>query len=227
MSSRRSRDARYDNIVEKGFDRGDENDADEKGVRLANKVGYTPGGLGDVPDEARGAQQGQRRSATACSRRIPTTQDRIDSLDKQIKAEKLAATAMVDGALRATITFDAKPLAEIATVVAGPKGWPAATRQERRRRRRTDDKKGGAEEEGIRASGWAVLSKGKQAEIDAGVGVGRRRGGGMPDRDAKGGGNPNKVVRDDHAGGNRRPSRRASHSASEAAADSCLTTSGT
>jgi predicted Zn-dependent protease len=37
--------AAYDNIVEKGFDRGDEEDADEKGLRLANKAGYDPSGL--------------------------------------------------------------------------------------------------------------------------------------------------------------------------------------
>ena len=37
--------AAYENIVEKGFDRGDEEGADEKGIRLANKVGYDPSGL--------------------------------------------------------------------------------------------------------------------------------------------------------------------------------------
>ena len=38
--------AAYENIVEKGFDRGDEKDADQEGMRLANKVGYNPSGLG-------------------------------------------------------------------------------------------------------------------------------------------------------------------------------------
>ena len=38
--------AAYDNIVEKGFDRGDEEDADAVGIRLANSVAYNPGGLG-------------------------------------------------------------------------------------------------------------------------------------------------------------------------------------
>ena len=33
-------DAAYNNIVENGFDRDDENEADEIGVQLANKVGY-------------------------------------------------------------------------------------------------------------------------------------------------------------------------------------------
>ena len=33
--------AAYDRIVEKGFDRGDEDKADKKRIRLANKVGYS------------------------------------------------------------------------------------------------------------------------------------------------------------------------------------------
>ena len=37
--------ATYDNIVDRGFGRADENEADEKGVALANKTGYAPNGL--------------------------------------------------------------------------------------------------------------------------------------------------------------------------------------
>ena len=36
--------ATYDNIVEKGFGREEENDSDEKGLALANGIGYAPGG---------------------------------------------------------------------------------------------------------------------------------------------------------------------------------------
>ena len=35
----------YDNVVENKWDRGDEDDADQEGVRLANKAGYNPAGL--------------------------------------------------------------------------------------------------------------------------------------------------------------------------------------
>ena len=37
--------ATYDNIVERGFGRSEENEADEKGVAMANKTGYAPNGL--------------------------------------------------------------------------------------------------------------------------------------------------------------------------------------
>src|SRR5918993_2227818 len=55
-------DAAYDNIVEKGFDRGDENDADQEGARLANKAGYNPAGLttflGRLIDRNKGMKAG-------------------------------------------------------------------------------------------------------------------------------------------------------------------------
>ena len=45
--------------------------ADEKGLALANKIGYAPQGLGGVPDDgSRSATRTPRRSA-GCSRRIP------------------------------------------------------------------------------------------------------------------------------------------------------------
>src|SRR5215204_1804034 len=37
--------ATYDNIVERGFGRAEENESDEQGVALANKTGYAPNGL--------------------------------------------------------------------------------------------------------------------------------------------------------------------------------------
>ena len=37
--------ATYDNIVDRGFGRAEENESDEKGVALANKTGYAPNGL--------------------------------------------------------------------------------------------------------------------------------------------------------------------------------------
>ena len=63
--------AAYDNIVEKGFDRGDEEDADAVGIRLANKVGYNPAGLGTFLDQAGGAEQGSEQRAQRAVRLAP------------------------------------------------------------------------------------------------------------------------------------------------------------
>ena len=52
----------------------------------------------------------------------PDTQARVASIGNQIKTEKLAATALATARYSSTITFDVKPLAEIAAVAAGPKG---------------------------------------------------------------------------------------------------------
>ena len=57
--------ATYDNIVERGFGRAEENESDELGVTLANKIGYAPNGLSRLPDDAEGSQQGFEREARA------------------------------------------------------------------------------------------------------------------------------------------------------------------
>ena len=93
-------DAAYDNIVENGL-RPRRRGRCRSGGRPAGQQGrLQPGGPGDVPDEADGAQQGCRRSRTACSRRIRRRRTASRRSAKQINAEKLTATAMVAAALR-------------------------------------------------------------------------------------------------------------------------------
>ena len=53
-------DAAYKNILNNEFSRNDEGEADEKGVQLANKVGYAPTGLVERADEAGRSQQGRQ-----------------------------------------------------------------------------------------------------------------------------------------------------------------------
>ena len=72
--------AAYDNIVERGFDRGDEDDADQEGLRLANKAGLQPRRPWLLPRQADGAQQGaERHQAERAVLTHPDTQARIDS----------------------------------------------------------------------------------------------------------------------------------------------------
>ena len=55
--------ATYDNIVERGFGRAEENESDEMGVTLANKIGYAPNGLVGFLTTLEGSQQGVDREA--------------------------------------------------------------------------------------------------------------------------------------------------------------------
>jgi beta-barrel assembly-enhancing protease len=181
--------AAYDNIVEKGFDRGDEEDADEEGVRLANKVGYNPSGLSTFLTKLaeRNKEQTDERNGLFASH--PETRGRISDLAKQIKKEKLNATAEVQPRYASHITFDAVPITEIATVVAGTRGVAGGGSAK-------GDGEKAEEKEETKKKGFGLgslsLSKGKQAEsTQASASAGNRAVG--RDRAAKGGPNPSKL----------------------------------
>src|SRR5688572_21531614 len=84
--------ATYDNIVDKGFGRADENEADEKGAAIANKTGYAPNGLVTFLTtlKERNKASKEKRGLFASH---PEMQERLDRITKQIGAQKLTATA--------------------------------------------------------------------------------------------------------------------------------------
>jgi predicted Zn-dependent protease len=179
--------ATYDNIVERGFDRGDENDADQEGLRLANKAGYDPSGLATFLTKLmeRNKENPTRNGLFASH---PETQDRIAKIGKQIKGEKLTATATVAPRYAATIKFDAKALAQITPVAPGSKGLAGGSGAPAKK----EEPK--AEEPKKRGLGLGLsnLSKGKQAEsTQASASAGGRNL--DTDRRAPGGDNPNKL----------------------------------
>ena len=140
--------AAYDNIVEKGFDRGDEEDADQEGIRLANKVGYNPAGLATFLEKLNARNKGvATRNALFASH--PETEGRISKLGQQIKSQKLAATAMAESRYAGAIKFDAKPITEISDGCGrctrpGRRFGLVGQRQKRKRRRKRQRKKGSA-----------------------------------------------------------------------------------
>ena len=180
--------AAYDNIVEKGFDRGDEEDADQEAARLTNKVGYNPSGLTTFLQKLNERNKGVvTRNALFASH--PETEGRISKVGRQIKSEKLTSTALVESRYTGTIKFDAKPITEISSVAAGTRGLAEGSNSPAK----PEEKK---TEEPPKKKGFGLgnlnLSKGKQAEsTQASASAGNRAIG--ADRDAKGGGNPAKV----------------------------------
>ena len=164
--------------------------------RLANKVGYNPSGLGafltKLMDRNKGATEKNGLFASH-----PDTQSRIDRLARQITAGKLAATAMVAPRYASAITFDAKPMAAIATVTEGSKGVAGGSAKTAPEEKKEEPKKKGF---GISGLG---LSKGKQAETTQANASAGGRAVGRPDRFAKGGDNPAKVSVTVTAGGSR------------------------
>ena len=191
--------AAYDNIVERGFDRGDEDEADQEGLRLANKAGYNPVALGSFLGKLMERNQGlSGTKPNGLFATHPDTQARIDKQGKQIKAEKLAGTAMGQARYAANVKYDAKPRTAITLSSSEAKGVAGASSSgssgstaKTEQKPATAQKKGGGMFGGL----GSALSSGKQKEgtqASASAG-GRALDPNRPDRYAAGGGNPNKL----------------------------------
>jgi predicted Zn-dependent protease len=111
----------YSDILNNKFSRGDENEADEKGVQLANKVGYAPMGLSSALNRLieRNKSVSEPNGLFASH---PQMKDRLTNIEKVIKEKKLTAAATVQARYAKYITFDAKPATAIATVAEGSRG---------------------------------------------------------------------------------------------------------
>jgi predicted Zn-dependent protease len=111
----------YHMVLENQFDRGDEMEADKIGVRLANEVGYAPSGLVEALRQLSNRNKGSE-APNGLFASHPDTKARIDALTKLIAQEKLNATATVAARYKEHITFEAKPVTDIATVAPGSRG---------------------------------------------------------------------------------------------------------
>ncbi len=111
----------YSDVLNNKFSRNDEVEADEKGVQLANKVGYAPSGLASalmkLTDRNKDVKEPNGLFASH-----PMMKDRLTKIDKTIREKKLAATATVQARYAKNITFDAKPASALATVAEGSRG---------------------------------------------------------------------------------------------------------
>ena len=189
----------YDSIVEKGWDRGDEDDADQEGVRLANKAGYNPVGLTSFLQKLMDRNKDYKGSKpNGLFATHPDTRDRIAKVTKQIKTEKLTAVAMGDARYGSNVKIEAKPVGAVALSKSDAKGVAGAGSTASKE----EPKKEEAKKEEPKKSGGMFgglgnkLSGGKQKEstqASASAG-GRAVDPTRPDRYAAGGGNPNKVA---------------------------------
>jgi beta-barrel assembly-enhancing protease len=178
----------FNNIFEGQFSQGDESHADEIGVQLANKLGYAPSGMADVLKkiEERNASRQDRNGFFSSH---PAIKERIANIEKQIKAEKLTATATVPTRYAKYITFDAKPITEIAVDVEGAAGLASGDKK------KNDDKKADEKKDEPKKKGFGLSSitgGNKQAQSGQQTASAGARGG-VPDRDAKGGPNKNPI----------------------------------
>ncbi len=182
----------YSDILNNRFSRGDEGESDEKGVQLANQVGYAPNGLATslqkLADRNKDVQEPNGLFASH-----PQIKDRIAKIESFIKSRKLAATATVQPRYAKNITFDAKPASAIATVAEGSRGLAggeekktADAEKDKPKQNKEEPKKGGGMFSKLRPGG------GTQAQQSQTVASAGARGV-NPDRDAVGGPNKKRV----------------------------------
>jgi Zn-dependent protease with chaperone function len=187
-------------VVMAGFGRGEELEADSKGIMLANRVGYAPGGLAafltTISERNKGSDEKQGLFASH-----PQMQERLDKLAGAVQKEKLAAAATVEPRYKKNVKYEPVPLTAIATVTAGsaglagggksssgkPAGKPADSDVQQAASREEPKKKRGFGLSSLVAAGGGAEKKSQEV-----TGSGASRG---VDRErlAKGGPNP-KIV---------------------------------
>lgn len=180
--------ATYDNIVEKGFGRAEENESDEKGVALADKLGYAPAGLSGFLTRLKDRNKGsaEKRGMFASH---PEMDSRLANIKKEIAQRKLAATATLADRYKKFISYTPKPMTEIATVAAGSAGLTGSSAKPEAKKeepKKEEPKKGGFGLSRMVPTGGGEK---QQAQV-TGSGSGR---GVDPEKDSVGGSNPKPV----------------------------------
>jgi predicted Zn-dependent protease len=165
-------DQGYSILLENGFDRKDEMEADKAGVTLANRVGYSPAGLGEFLTRLADRNK-DLKDPSGLFASHPETVARLEGLKQVIAANKLSAAALVTARFHQNISY--KPVAVAAVAQLGGPGASPSTQPS------------GSGRLGLAGLNAVGRDKSSGQTISS---AGSR--GVNPDRDAKGG--PNKTL---------------------------------
>lgn len=176
-------DKSYEILFEGAYGRDQELDADEKGIALANKMGYAPAGLGAFLTrlDERNKDNPDRNGLFASH---PATKERIDRLSAQISSQRLTAIATAAARYRLAITYTPVPVTQITQLTAGAAGVAGTTSKTKAADTKTTGSKLGL---------GKLTALGAEKKSTATVASAGARGG-VPDRDAKGGSNGKAVT---------------------------------
>ncbi len=167
--------AKSTDIVMAGFGREDELESDQKGIRLANAIGYSPVAFVDFLTQLQARNQGSSGKQGLFASH-PEMQERISRLRGQVSAERLAATATLADRYQRFIAYKPSDQTEIATVEEGAAGLTGATKPASQKKDQPPPKKKGFGLSDLLAPG---ASEKKSAEVTgsaAARGVDKERG---------------------------------------------------
>lgn len=171
-------------VIEGGFGRGEELEADEKGVVLANTVGYAPQGMNGFLNMLVERNKDAQPVKNGLFASHPETKERMDKMTKQIASAKLTSTATAQPRYASAIPFTPVAAAEIATIESGSAGAAGATAKPAE-----EPKK-----KGLGGLAGALRPSGGERKSAQVTGSGAARGAGGEDRLARGGSNPQLVA---------------------------------
>lgn len=112
----------YDTLLENQYDQKDETASDQVGIRMANKVGYAPSGLGAFLTRLSERNKDLKEPSGVFASH-PATKSRVERLTKQIASETLTATATVAARYKASISYAPLPI----TAIVGGEGASSLT----------------------------------------------------------------------------------------------------
>jgi len=186
------------NVVMAGFGRGEELEADQKGIVLANKVGYDPSKLAafltTLSERNKASTEKQGLFASH-----PEMKERLEKLEKTVKDQKLTATATLEARYASHVSYKPVAITEIATVEAGSAGLAGGgSAKPSDESKKETDKSGEKTEEPKKKGGFSLkglVSPSKGGEKSSGETTGSSAARGVDaERGAKGGSNKNVVV---------------------------------
>jgi hypothetical protein len=183
----------YLSILNNSFGRAEENESDEKGVALANRIGYAPQGLSGFLTrlQERNKDSKEKRGLFASH---PEMKERLERLAKQITSQKLAAKATLSDRYRKNISYTPVAMTSIAVVEDGAAGLAGGGKAEEKPAEKPEEKKA---EEPPKKRGFGGLSRvlpgGGGEKKSAQVSASAAARGVDPERDARGGSNPKPV----------------------------------
>jgi beta-barrel assembly-enhancing protease len=185
----RAVNAVYGNIVDKGFGRDDENESDEVGAVLANKIGYAPNGLVTFLTSLKERNK-NKTAKSGLFATHPQMQERLDRITKQITTQKLTASATLAERYKKNITYQLVDPDALVALEAGSAGLTGANAKEppKEEPKKEEPKKGKFGLPKMLAPGGGEQ---KNAQVMASGGA---RGGVPDEKDAKGGSNPATVA---------------------------------
>ena len=176
-----------------GFGRGEELEADQKGIVLANTVGYDPSKLDafltTLTDRNKASTEKQGLFASH-----PEMKERLEKLAKTIKDNKLTGTATVDARYKQHVTYEPVAITAIAIVekgsagLAGGGGSPKSDQTAKSDAEKPEEPK----KKGFGLGRLVAPSKGGEKRSAEVTGSSAARGVDT-ERNAKGGGNPKLV----------------------------------